>query len=497
MTVLLIILCLILLGVVIIQIGRVTELSDRIRGEREAQKSSDFWNSRLLVVFMVLFLGATFWSAYKYKNFMLGYGPHTAASEHGPSLDNIFLVTLIATGIVFVLTQILLFWYAYKYRDQEGRGRTLFMPHDNRLELVWTAVPAIVMAFLVLQGINVWNEVMADVDEEEEYVHIEATGFQFGWALRYPGPDGKLGSRNYKRITGTNPLGQVWEDQANLDDFQPNEIVLPKGKKVRVRITARDVLHNFNLPHFRMKMDAVPGMPTHIVFTPSMTTEEYRQRLRDYEEYQEPYDPEDPEGPTKWEAFDYELACAELCGKGHFSMRKIVRIVEEDEYKAWLAEQQSYYFQTVRNSDEDPFKGQILEAEVKQRSEEFEAAVTMALTSENEEDRVLELDYIYFATGKAELEENSKYQLSDLADFLTENKEIRVELSGHTDDTGDPAFNKELSSKRAQAVKNYLADQGVKEDRLIARGYGDSKPKDTNDSEEGRANNRRTELKIL
>jgi cytochrome c oxidase subunit 2 len=127
-----------------------------------------------------------------------------------------------------------------------------------------------------------------------------------------------------------------------------------------VRITARDVLHNFYLPHFRVKMDAVPGMPTYFVFTPEVTTEQYRENLKEYEEYQVPADLEDPEGPQKWEVFNYELACAELCGKGHFSMKRIVKIVERDVYDEWLKEQQPYYMTSIRNTDADPFKGQKL-----------------------------------------------------------------------------------------------------------------------------------------
>merc|ERR1711916_356210 len=101
-------------------------------------------------------------------------------------------------------------------------------------EIVWTVIPAIVMTFLVVGGLDAWNEVMADVDPEEEFMEIEATGFQFGWQIRYPGEDGKLGEKNYQLISGTNPLGQNWEDEKNLDDFLPTEIVLPVGKKVRV-----------------------------------------------------------------------------------------------------------------------------------------------------------------------------------------------------------------------------------------------------------------------
>lgn len=497
MTILLIVVCLILFGIVIVQIARVTELSDSIRGQKDAQSSSDFWNSRFLMVFMIGFLGLSFYSAYYYRNFMLGYGPHEAASEHGSSIDSIFLVTLIATGVVFVATQILLFWYAYKYRDHEGRGKTLFMPHDNRLELIWTAVPAIVMAFLVLQGINVWNIVMSDVEADEDYIEIEATGFQFGWIVRYPGADGELGKRDYKQITGTNPLGQVWENTENLDDFHASDIVLPKGKKVRVRITSRDVLHNFNLPHFRLKMDAVPGMPTHFVFTPSITTQEYRSTLRNYPEYMEPSDPDDPDGPKKWQTFDYELACAELCGKGHFSMRKVVKIVEEDEYEAWLKEQNSYYMSTIRNGDDDPFKGQLLDMEIAERKMEFETEFSAALEATTEEERVIRLNYIYFETGSSTLKPLSKYQLKDLAEALNTNDTIAIELSGHTDSTGDPGNNLILSQDRSEVVLEYLVKQGVAKERLRAKGYGANAPVGDNETEEGRQQNRRTEVKIL
>ena len=270
-----------------------------------------------------------------------------------------FNLTLLFTGIVFVLTQILLFYFAYKYSGKTGR-KALFMPHDNKLEVLWTVVPAVVMTLLVISGLDAWNEVMADVKEGEEYIEIEATGYQFAWHLRYPGPDGKLGSRDYKKINAFNPIGQDWTDEKNWDDLHPSEIVLPVGKKVRVRITSRDVLHNFFLPHFRMKMDAVPGMPTYFVFTPSKTTDEYRRELSKYKEYQAPSDPANPDSDPLWKTFNYELACAELCGSGHYSMRRLVRIVSEEEYNQWLSEQPAYYLASIRDTDEDPFKGQPL-----------------------------------------------------------------------------------------------------------------------------------------
>lgn len=264
------------------------------------------------------------------------------------------------TLIVFVLTQIALFFFAFKYSGNSKR-KAIFFSHDTKLEIIWTGVPAIAMALLVIGGLDAWNEVMADVGQDEDFMEIEATGYQFAWALRYPGPDQKLGDRDYTLINGSNPLGQDWTDAANWDDIHANEIVLPVGKKVRVKIRARDVLHSFFLPHFRVKMDAVPGMPTYFVFTPITTTADYRAQLSTYPEYQQP-DPNDPEKQL-WETFDYELACAELCGNGHFSMRKVVRIVEQAEYDKWLADQKSYYLTAIRNTNEDPYNGKALPGE--------------------------------------------------------------------------------------------------------------------------------------
>jgi cytochrome c oxidase subunit II len=357
MTTLIILLCVLLVGIIAVQIGKINEISARIRGEKEVEQIDNNRQAWWLMAFMVGLLVLTTYSAFYYKNYMLGFGPHDSASEHGGKIDVIFNITLIITAIVFFITQIALFWFSYKYKAKEGR-KALYIPHDNKLEIIWTIIPAVAMTILVVGGLDAWNDIMADVKEDEEFMEIEATGFQFGWELRYPGADGLLGARDFRMITPANSLGQDFTDVKNHDDFKPDEIVLPVGKKVRVRITSKDVLHNFYLPHFRVKMDAVPGMPTYFVFTPSLTTEEYRQKLSKYPEYQVKRDPNDPESPLLWESFNYELACAELCGSGHYSMRRLVRIVSEAEYETWLKGQNSFYMSQIRNTDADPLKGQ-------------------------------------------------------------------------------------------------------------------------------------------
>ncbi len=386
---LIIILSVFLLGVVLVQIGKVNELSSAIRGEQESEYSANTTHAVFGLLFMVGFLVLVFGSFFYYKNSMLGYGPLTSASKHGWDIDYIFNVTMVITVIVFVITHIALFVYAFQYRNRPGHVAK-FIPHDNRLEIILMVIPSIVMAILVVGGLNVWNNTMIDIAADavpgKDFIEIEGNGQQFGWNLRYPGPDNRLGGTYFKKISSSNPLGQVWEDPKNHDDFQPSNIVLPKGMQVRVRITSRDVLHNFYLPHHKVKMDAVPGMPTHFVFTPTITTAEYREQLGEldskgnplYPEWHTPADPSDPENKLKrYEVFGFELACAELCGNGHFSMRKEVTIVTPEEYEKWLGEQTSYYEANIKGKEED----------VKIGKTEVEAESENKLSLENAKDQ--------------------------------------------------------------------------------------------------------------
>lgn len=358
---------LLLVIVIVVQIGKINEVAGRLRGEKQAEKDANEFNAKLMLVFMVLFLFGSVASAIYYAPYMLGYGPNIIPTQHGRDIQGLFNITLFFTGIVFVITHIFLFWFAYKYRAQEGR-KSLYLPHDNKLEIVWTIIPAVVMSILVVGGLMVWNSTMKDVTDEEtpvgavteaenEYIEIGATGMQFAWVLRHPGRDGLLGEKYYKNIDATNQVGQVWDDPKNIDDIILDELVIPVGKKVRATITSRDVLHNFDIPHFFVKMDAVPGIPTYFIFTPDMTTEQYREHLSKYPEWQVPADPEDPESKMRWEEFNFELACAELCGKSHYSMRKVVKVVSQEEYNAWLDanEEKSLYLNEIRGTEADPF----------------------------------------------------------------------------------------------------------------------------------------------
>ena len=336
-----------LLSVIVVQIGKLSDLSAKIKGEEAAEMASNNTQGKILVGFMVFFLVVCFYTAFHYKNEMMPYGPLKSASAHGFDVDWLFNVTLVITAIVFVITHVLLFWFSYKYRMVDPKKKALFYVDDIKLELIWTIIPLIVFLILVSQGISIMNKMFKPLTAEDKYIEIEATGYQFAWDIRYTGKDNKLGNKDFRLIDlATNSIGIDWNDEASLDDIVlggTDKIVLPKDTTVRVRITAKDVLHSFFLPHFRVKMDAVPGMPTFFTFRPVKTTKEFKEELKKYPEWNTPSDPSDPTGPKRWETFEYELACAELCGKGHYSMRRVVEVVERDEYESWLKEQKAFY----------------------------------------------------------------------------------------------------------------------------------------------------------
>lgn len=249
-----------------------------------------------------------------------------SASQHGDEYDSMFRVTLIVTGVVFLITQALLFWFAWKYQSSEKRTKSFFYPHNNKIEVVWTVVPAIAMAILVIIGLKNWYK-MAIKPAPKDAQIVEVVGKQFNWIMRYPGKDGVLGKRNFRDINdANNVLGLDWNDKNNLDDIilQNGELHLVKGKPVKLIIGSRDVIHDVGLPHFRMKMDAVPGIVTTMWFTPKFTTEEMKKMTGNPD-------------------FVYEISCDQMCGKGHYSMRGTVIVHTQEDYDKWMAEQQAYY----------------------------------------------------------------------------------------------------------------------------------------------------------
>lgn len=314
---------------VIFQIAKASEYVSVLRGEKKSREQANKINAYLMLVFLVLGLGGAW-----YCNELLAKEtlfPQGSASVEGEEIDRMFMWTLFFTGLVFVITQVALFWFAFKYREQEGR-KAMYFVHSTKLEAIWTIIPAIVLTVLVVMGLRHWFKITGDAPKDAMLVEI--TGQQFGWIYRYPGDDGILGKKNYKLINAAavNPLGQDWEDRANYDDVMPTNMLLVKDKPVKLVIYSKDVIHDVGLPHFRLKMDAVPGIPTTLWFTPKWTTEEMRQRLNK---------------PT----FEYEIVCDQLCGANHYAMRGVIKVVTQEEYDAEMAKTKPNYYAAFPEKD--------------------------------------------------------------------------------------------------------------------------------------------------
>jgi cytochrome c oxidase subunit 2 len=233
-------------------------------------------------------------------------------------------ITIAVTGLVFFMTQILLFWFSFKYQESNKR-KPLYFTHSNKLELIWTGIPAIVLTVLVVFGLKYWFKFTADAPKNSQL--IEITGHQFGWEIRYPGKDGVLGRKNYKLTDPAkdNPLGIDWADAASHDDIHvATTMHVVVNKPVKLVINSQDVIHDVGLPQFRMKMDAVPGTPTTLWFTPIFTTKEMQAKTGNPD-------------------FVYEISCDQMCGKGHFTMRGVIVVETQKEFNEWMIKQRPEY----------------------------------------------------------------------------------------------------------------------------------------------------------
>ena len=192
--------------------------------------------------------------------------------------------------------------------------KALHYSHNNTIEVIWTTIPAIVLSYLVLDGFKVWREANARPDNHPFVV--EAFAKQFQWTFRYPGPDGKLGKVDFRKISADNPLGLDFDDPAAKDDIITKELHLPDNEPVEMDLRSQDVIHDAYLPQFRMQLYAQPGMNNSMRFTPIFTTEEMRAK-------------------TANEKFDYVLVCNQLCGAGHYNMGAKVVVALAPEIRKW------------------------------------------------------------------------------------------------------------------------------------------------------------------
>jgi cytochrome c oxidase subunit 2 len=209
------------------------------------------------------------------------------ASTYAPRIDGMFHLIMWITGTIFVLVEAILLFFLWRYRARPGR-EVHYTHGNNRLEVIWTIIPALICVMLALLSRRIWEDVKEHMPQDAIEIHV--TGEQFAWNILYPGPDGKFGTA---------------DDIATL-----NQLHFPVGKAVVATLTSKDVIHSFFLPEFRVKQDAVPGMKSRIWFEANKVGH-------------------------------WEIACAELCGLGHFRMKGFVTVDTPEDYQKWLAEQAS------------------------------------------------------------------------------------------------------------------------------------------------------------
>ena len=230
------------------------------------------------------------------------------ASNWG-AMDDTIVLTFWIGGGVFIAVCLFMIYCVFKFSYKEGR-KVEYKPEGNKLEIILTVVTTLGVAALLAPGLIVWNQY---INTPPNAINIEVMARQWGWQYRLPGEDGKLGTSNMVNINDQNPFGINLDDQNGRDDIliQSDELHLKTNRPVKILLRSTDVLHNFYVPQFRAKMDAVPGLITYYWFEPNK------------------------EG-------DYEVLCAEYCGIGHYGMRAKVVVDNEENYEKWLEQQETF-----------------------------------------------------------------------------------------------------------------------------------------------------------
>jgi len=294
---------LILCIVVVAHMFRVYELVLELKGGgskdvvvTEGENKAMGW---FYVIYLGLFFGLYLWCYVNYKDYFLP----VAASVHGLEIDRLLDFNFLILNTVFVLTIIPLFVFPLKYHYRKSR-KALFYPENNKLEWIWTIVPSIAMAVLIIWGLQTWNKIFEPAPEDSVVMELYAK--QFDWTARYAGADGKLGNFDYRLIGGTNGLGLDPNDENVKDDkIVRGEFHLPVNRSVNFAFRSQEVIHSAYFPHFRAQMNCVPGMTTQFHFEPNKTTEEMREITGNPD-------------------FNFILLCNKICGIAHYNMQMTI-----------------------------------------------------------------------------------------------------------------------------------------------------------------------------
>ena len=380
---LLILLVIILAVIAIAQLTKVYELSRSLRKNKEEEISAadNKLNANLMLVWMFLFFVGTVFLYVRYGDYL-----PVAASEHGVDVDKLMNVNIWMVTVSFFIVNFFLFYFAWKYQFKKGR-KAKFFAHDNRLEMLWTLVPGVLLAFVIVYGLITWNKITGPASADA--IQIELYSRQFDWTARYPGENKTFGTASYNLISTSNPLGLVTKDGirakmdeldaqienvehqlaenklmplmpesyvatledkvsrlkrhkqriADIDENSVNgistwesgfddrlvkgEMHIPVNKEIEFIFRSQDVIHSAFMPHFRSQMNSVPGVATRMKMTPTVTTAEMRKI-------------------TGNDAFNYILLCNKVCGAAHFNMQMKIVVESETDYNAWVAKQKMF-----------------------------------------------------------------------------------------------------------------------------------------------------------
>jgi cytochrome c oxidase subunit 2 len=350
MTTLLILIVVVLLAVALWQLTKIFDLTQvgvKVDNSQVANNKDNNVQGYLMFGFLIFIYITTIYCLLYYGKFPLIGG---AASEHGLEVDRLMMISMILIFIVQMITQALLHYFAYKYRGKQGQ-KALYFADSNKLEFIWSVIPAVVLAALILYGLYAWTNIMFVSDEDaEDSVVIELYAQQFNWEARYSGKDNVLGKANVRYIEGVNNLGVDLSDPNSQDDFNSKELHIPKGKRIIFKMRSQDVLHSAYMPHFRAQMNCVPGMVTSFSFIPIYTTAE----MRDTPEMIEKVSNINAirakksiqlvaNGQTALDpyTFDFLLLCNKICGASHYNMQMKIVVDTPEDYRKWLKDKQT------------------------------------------------------------------------------------------------------------------------------------------------------------
>lgn len=309
--------------VLIFQLMRIYQLSSELKGKHVglASEKDNRSQANKMLLFMVGFFVFFIWLIFRYERYTFQAFP--PASDIAQTAHNVFAFNWVIIFIVFFCTEGMLFYFAYKYKKTQKNPKAFFYPHNDKLELLWTVVPSIALAIIIIYGLSLWGRITGTPDKDAIVMQVYAK--QFDYTIRYAGADNVLGKSDYRLIDdATNPLGMDTNDPHGKDDIIVKSMFhIPVNTPIVFKCNSRDVMHGVYLPYQSEQINTVPGMTTELHFTPTVTTEEMRKMTHDT-------------------AFNFVIFCNRVCGAGHYNMHINFVVDTKEDYQKWLAKQKPF-----------------------------------------------------------------------------------------------------------------------------------------------------------